>query len=233
MEREEEKMGEHSQKHSVVIIEDDSSQRVELSTTCEYLKNIINKSDIFTCKRTFSDCESVFEALKKELRPDIILLDLHYSGGMKEIEAIDKLHEFAPATNIVVISDYYDRETVLTVVAKGVTGYLCKPIDQEHLILALKTTADGFTYYSPEVGRHIRDAIAHEINKEHDYILTRQERNIIPLLIEGLPYKEIAARLFISTHTVHRHFMNIYHKLNVHSRAKAIIKLRELKIATK
>jgi two-component system, NarL family, response regulator LiaR len=56
--------------------------------------------------------------------------------------------------------------------------------------------------------------------------LTKREREILELLIQGLPYKQIAAKCFISVDTMNTHAKNIFNKLNVHSRAEIAARFR-------
>lgn len=62
---------------------------------------------------------------------------------------------------------------------------------------------------------------------DEDYTLTRREEEIIQFLVKGYRYKEIAENLFLATETVRKHIHNIYRKLQVHTRAEAMIKLQK------
>jgi DNA-binding NarL/FixJ family response regulator len=135
-------------------------------------------------------------------------------------------------SNIIVASSYWDEQTVLSVVSRGVMGYLCKPVEAEHLVQALHSAKLGIRHYSPEVERHIRAAIAKGNHTPDDYKLTRQEWGILPLIADGLYEKEMADRLSVSIHTIHNHIKNIYRKLGVHSRNEAISKIQRENLVT-
>jgi LuxR family maltose regulon positive regulatory protein len=60
--------------------------------------------------------------------------------------------------------------------------------------------------------------------------LTERELEVLSLMVMGLKYKEIAARLFISQNTVRFHIKAIYGKLNVNNRTQAIERARQLRI---
>ena len=74
--------------------------------------------------------------------------------------------------------------------------------------------------------------IIKNLNPDNDYMvfepLTKRELEVLSLLAEKLPNKHIAKKLFISPETVRRHNSNIYSKLNVNNRHKAVEKARML-----
>jgi DNA-binding NarL/FixJ family response regulator len=144
---------------------------------------------------------------------------------MEGITIIDELHQQAPMSNIIVVSSFYDEKTALSVISREVMGYLCKPVEAEHLVQALNNATLGIRHYSPEVERHIRNAIAKGHHVSDNYNLTRQEMKTLSLVVEDCLEKEMAERLMISVHTVHNHLTNIYRKLNVHSRQEAAAKI--------
>jgi DNA-binding CsgD family transcriptional regulator len=70
-------------------------------------------------------------------------------------------------------------------------------------------------------------ALENDATEKTDYALSERETEILKLTVDGYPYKAIAEKLFLSSHTVRKHLANIYTKLHVSSKAQAI------KIATK
>lgn len=126
----------HDTPFSVWIVEDD---RIVL----EMVRETVNGTESFRCECTFTDCAAALEALQGEPQPDLLLLDLRFSSGMKGIEAVEQIHTLAPMVSIVVISAYYDDKTVQAVIERGVNGYLCKPVDPEQITNALKDIQQG------------------------------------------------------------------------------------------
>ncbi len=64
------------------------------------------------------------------------------------------------------------------------------------------------------------------VTVEEEYHITKREKEILSFLMEGLSYKEIAVKCFISPETMNSHIKNIYQKLNVHSRAQLAARFR-------
>ncbi len=180
-----ENMNFHDTQFSVWIVEDD---RIVLEMVLE----TVNGTESFRCEGTFTDCAAALEALQGEPQPDVLLLDLRFSSGMKGIEAIDQIHTLAPMASIVVISAYYDDKTVQVVIECGVNGYLCKPVDPEQITNALKDIQQGIAHFSSPVVTFIQSALAKGKSTISHYGFTQQEKRLLRYISQGTHEKEMA-----------------------------------------
>jgi RNA polymerase sigma factor (sigma-70 family) len=167
------------------------------------------------------------EALEKVAfhQPDIVIMDISMPG-MSGVDAAYKIRDIDERIQIVVFSMFCEEEFVLQLFRVGVAAYVLKEEPMSDLILALKATKDGGNYYSKrihEVLRHhmqeLQLSTEKDVQEVQDGIsrLSSREKEVFPLLADGLSIKEIADRLFISPKTVESHKYKIMEKLNVRS----------------
>jgi DNA-binding NarL/FixJ family response regulator len=167
------------------------------------------------------------EALEKVAfhQPDIVIMDISMPG-MSGVDAAYKIRDIDERIQIVVFSMFCEEEFVLQLFRVGVAAYVLKEEPMSDLILALKATKDGGNYYSKRIHevlrRHMQElqlSTEKDVQKVQDGIatLSSREKEVFPLLADGLSIKEIADRLFISPKTVESHKYNIMEKLNVRS----------------
>ena len=143
--------------------------------------------------------------------PEVVIMDLAMPG-LNGIEAIRQLK--AP---VVVLSMHSDESYVLRALKAGARGYVLKEAAESELIAALRAVASGEQYFSPRIQLTARQP------KDSYDLLTAREREILQLIGEGLANKEIAARLFLSVHTVETHRSNVLEKLDLHSTPDLIL----------
>lgn len=201
---------------SVWIIEDDEWFGRQLST-------LIGLSDAFTSPYVFRTCEPALEKLQAEDPPDIILMDIGLPG-MSGIEGIKRIRSITPEVKTVMLTVFEDSNSIVQAISNGAAGYLLKGSSFEAIIEMLKQVVNGGAPINPQVAKKILDVFAHTHTAHHDYGLTPREKEVLGLLVEGLPMKQIADRMFITFHTVDKHLRNIYAKLQVPSRSLAIAK---------
>jgi two-component system, NarL family, nitrate/nitrite response regulator NarL len=163
------------------------------------------------------------DACIRERSPDVVLMDLDLppAGAIKAIAAV---HELCTA-HIVVWSFGANRDTVLSAISAGASGYLSKSISPLGLIRALRAIRHGEAPLSRELTYMMVDAIhASEQRgqaRDETRSLSKREREVLELVARGLHNKEIAAELCLSEFTVKRHVQNILEKLGASSRHAA------------
>ncbi|MFN2525352.1 MAG: response regulator [Actinomycetota bacterium] len=185
---------------------------------------------IKTMLETEEDIEVVGEAsdgrdaaaLVERTNPDVVLLDV----VMPQVDGIDATREIKeawPTVGIIVLSGHDERQFVLDALKAGASGYLLKTAELEDLVGAIRTVALGGrldSEHAPEVlAEFSRFAERGGVGFQP---LTVREKEILTLIAEGLPSKNIARRLVISERTVTTHIANIYSKLHVNNRVSAI-----------
>jgi DNA-binding NarL/FixJ family response regulator len=165
------------------------------------------------------DAATVEDAVRMiaRLDPDVVLLDVHMPGG----GGLEVIRQSAPAQRFLALSVSDAPEDVIAIVRAGARGYVTKTISGEELADAIRRVADGDAVFSPRLAGFVLDAFAAltpaEVDPELDQLTTR-EREVLRHIARGYLYKEIAARLGISTKTVEAHVSAVLRKLQLSSR---------------
>ncbi len=157
--------------------------------------------------------------LAAKVRPDVVVLDLQMPG-IGGLAAAHRLAKTAPATRILVLSQYADEEYVLEALAEaGAAGYLVKTDAAAELAHALRAVASGKRYLIPTIAPIVLERMNRPAGAAEGVRLTRREREVLKLIAEGASAKEVARRLEISPKTVEAHRENLKGKLHVRSTA--------------
>jgi DNA-binding NarL/FixJ family response regulator len=161
--------------------------------------------------------EAVEQARLKS--PDVVLMDLDMPV-LDGIEATRRLLQERPETAVVVLTAFSDRARITGALEAGACGYLLKDVDAERVADAIREAARGESPLDPRAARTILDARA-----APDPLagLSQREREVLGLLVEGLPNKLIARRLEISEKTVKAHLTSIFRELGVTDRTQAAL----------
>jgi DNA-binding NarL/FixJ family response regulator len=201
---------------SVAIVEDNRDFRATLA-------NCLEDAPGFRCVLT---CGSSEEALEKipRLLPDVVLMDIHLPN-MSGLECTCRLKEICPKVQILILTVYEDNERIFGALKAGAGGYLLKRADPADILDAILDVKQGGAPMSSQIARRVvqsfREAPADSSKVES---LSKREEEILQNLAKGYSTKEIAERLFVSTHTVRTHLCHIYEKLHVRSRTEAVLK---------
>jgi DNA-binding NarL/FixJ family response regulator len=170
-------------------------------------------------------------ALAAELGPDLVILDLTMPG-MDGLTALPRLREAAPTAAVVVLTASEDDASLLAAIRLGAAGYLLKNEPPERIVEFLRGVAKGEAALSGAVARRlleqVREGGPHSqgvVPQSFADLLSARELEVLLLLDQHLGTEEIAARLFISEHTVRSHVKNLLAKLGVSSRRGALERL--------
>ena len=156
------------------------------------------------------------------LKPNILILDIRMPE-MTGLEAAAKLDTYAPTTKAVILSMHDSEEYVLQSLDAGAYGYLLKDTDKSEFIKALKQIHAGNKYFSGAVSNVLANRLLNtkpyikNPTLEDQYHLTKREKEILRMIINGTPNKEIADSLGKSVRTVETHRFNIMKKLGVNN----------------
>jgi DNA-binding NarL/FixJ family response regulator len=195
---------------SVVIVDDHSLFRAGVRHELDGLVDVLG------------DAASVEDAvpLIVDAEPDVVLLDVHMPGG-GGLEVIRQVSERRPAQKFLALSVSDAPEDVIAIIRAGARGYVTKTISGTELADAVRTIADGDAVFSPRLAGFVLDAFASiapvEVDPELEQ-LTAREREVLRHIARGYLYKEIAARLGISTKTVEAHVSAVLRKLQLSTR---------------
>ena len=164
----------------------------------------------------------------RELQPDIVLLDLSMPG-MNGFQALPLVREAAPQAEVVVLTASEDDASLLQAIRGGAAGYLLKSEPPERIVEYLRGVARGEAALSGSIARRLLDQVREgkstEVPDEITQALSARELEVLLLLDRHLSTEEIAARLFISEHTVRSHVKSLLARLGVSSRREALEKL--------
>jgi DNA-binding NarL/FixJ family response regulator len=167
-------------------------------------------------------------ALARELRPDVILMDLNMPG-MNGITATREVLNNDPNVGVLVVTMLEDDDSVFAAMRAGALGYLLKGADQEEVLRAIRAVANGEAIFGPGIARRVMNlfAVPKATAPPAFPELSDREHEILTLVARGRSNAEIAAELFLSVKTVQNHVSNIFRKLQVADRAQAVIRARE------
>ena len=190
----------------------------------EGIKSALAEHPEFEVAGTASDgLEAIHKV--KSLKPDMVIMDISMPN-INGIEATYDIKKFNKSIRIVIFTMHSDKEYVLALYRAGISGYVLKEESISDLILALRSVKGGGNYFSEPVQQVIHAHMADletgdtkTAREVEDGIirLSVREKEVFPLLADGLSPKEISKRLGISPKTVESHKYNIMEKLEVDS----------------
>jgi DNA-binding NarL/FixJ family response regulator len=198
------------------VVEDDALYR---RTIAELLHGVPG----IRCDHAFSRCEDALHALDTEPAPDVVLMDLGLPG-MNGIEGTARVRELSPATRVIILTIHEDNEKVFDALCAGASGYLLKSSPPEEIERAMVEVLKGGAPINAHIARKMLAMFTRLAGPRNPSPLTRREREILKLMVDGLTKKQIADQTFLSYHTIDTHLKNIYAKLEVHSRSGAVAK---------
>ncbi|MDO8186972.1 response regulator transcription factor [Conexibacter sp. JD483] len=161
------------------------------------------------------------EALEQTLKvePDVVLMDLEMPV-MDGIEATRRILAERPSTAVLVLTSFSDRPRIVGALEAGACGYLLKDVEAEQVAEGIRAAARGESPLDPRAARTILTARS---APDPLAALSAREREVLELLVEGLPNKLIARRLEISEKTVKSHLTSIFRALDVTDRTQAAL----------
>ena len=166
-----------------------------------------------------------------DLQPDIVLMDIRMSVT-EGIEVVHTMKAKNPGIKIVLWLSVYDEKLIKSAFLAGASGYLLRDLSPTELIMVLRTINNNIVQISSEIFRKVLVSNTHHpplIKSNADTVssvavpkwyskLTRREREVIVLIVEGYNNKEIAKKLFIALQTVNNLVSSIYSKLDINNR---------------
>jgi DNA-binding NarL/FixJ family response regulator len=201
---------------SVVVVEDRKRIR-------ETIVDIINGTEGLHCIGAYGSCEALLEELDRNPLPDIILMDIGLPGisGIEGVKVIKGRH---PEIDVLMHTVYDDDDKIFESICAGAAGYVLKNAESDELIRAIREIRVGAPMSASIARRLLQMVRGKEPRPAKDLNLTPREMDILQWLVEGLSYKKIAEKLFISPLTVQSHIKRVYEKLQVHSKSAAVSK---------
>jgi DNA-binding NarL/FixJ family response regulator len=168
------------------------------------------------------DVDSAIRAIH-EVRPDVVLLDVHLPGGRGGggAEVAAACQDLDPLVRFLAISVSDAAEDVVAVIRAGARGYVTKTISGADVSDAVQRVAGGDAVFSPRLAGFVLDAFGTAdvaVRDEELDLLSARELEVMRLIARGYTYKEAARELFISVRTVETHVSNVLRKLQLSNR---------------
>lgn len=201
----------------IVIFDDNAKRRDSLAM-------LIDLTEGMTCVGSFSDCSNVLKDINR-CHPDVILMDIEMPN-VNGIEGVKIIRQHYPNLKILMQTVFEDEEKLFESIRAGADGYILKKVQPQALLQAIEDLILGGAPMTPSIARKVLQFVGKSEQKKEaeDFKLTERETEILSLLVQGLSYKMIANRCFISLPTVNSHIQKIYEKLHVNSAVEAVTK---------
>ena len=210
------------------------------------LRALLSIHEDFTVVLTASSGEEILEVLKvsqtrsgsdsepSTLFPDVILMDIRMPG-MGGVTATEQIKLLFPQLTVLILTTFDDDDFIIDALHYGASGYLLKDIGGKRLIESIYEALSGNLLLTGRVAkklasniRQTQPQIRDRSIKLEDLGFSERELEIAQQIVLGFNAKEICAKTFLSIGTVKNYTSNIYAKLGVKERSKAIVALREI-----
>lgn len=208
----------------LIVVEDEPLIRNRLETI---LRSLGYTDDALVFAASLAQAR----ALLAEQPVAMALVDLGLPDG-SGIDLIRQLRTSDPGMGILVISAWSTEDAILSALRAGANGYVLKERDDLEVTLSIRSVLRGGAPIDPFIARRIiaelQPAPPSEAQQElaPEAVLSSRELQILKLVADGMTNREIAETLFLSRYTVECHVKNIYRKLAVPSRTKAVSEAR-------
>jgi len=200
----------------------------------EGLQNLLEAHDIEVAGVAADGLASV--DLACALRPDVILMDIRMPG-CDGLQTTRLIRARMPQARIVILTTSDNDDDLFEAVRSGACGYLVKNIDTETLVDALEQAREGIPPFSPGLAAKLLDEFARINNAKNPTpppaaagvakdpsasVLSARQLQVLRLVADGLSYKEVGARLYLSPLTVKYHMGQIMDRLHLQNRAQVL-----------
>ncbi|WP_410595629.1 response regulator [Amycolatopsis sp. lyj-23] len=178
-----------------------------------------------------ADAANGVEAVSRAVasRPDVVLMDVR----MPDLDGISATRQILARNDgqpprIIILTTFDVSEYVYTSLREGAAGFLLKDTPADRIIAAVHSVAAGDVLLSPRITRRLIETFAQhhrpsKYRRDHLGSLTGRETEVLHLVGHGLSNAEIAERLTLSAETVKTHVKRIMGKLELSTRAQAVV----------
>lgn len=189
---------------------------------------LINGMPGFSCVGAYDNAADLLFKIRKS-NPEVVLMDIEMPG-ISGIEAVIILKENFPDIHVIMQTVFEDDDKIFLAIQAGAEGYILKKMPPSKILDAITEVCNGGAPMTPTIAAKIlelfRKGVKPPPDKKQEQLNERQTA-ILEYIVNGVSYKLIAEKLFISVETVRYHVKNIYEILQVHSRYELIIRQRK------
>lgn len=176
----------------------------------EGIRSLLENETVFDVIGTAPNAETCLNFFQNHTA-DVILMDISLPD-MNGIDLCRIMKKNYPGIMILALSTFNQGIYISKMMESGASGYLLKNSSKHEIIQALHDVAKGKTYLSFEAGQALK---SNALKNPGQPLLTKREKEVLGLIIEGFTNTQIAEKLFISIDTVDSHRKNLYNKLSV------------------
>jgi DNA-binding NarL/FixJ family response regulator len=194
----------------VFIYDDNHPRRDSLKALIDLSPEMSFCGEGVNCINVKTDMESCF--------PDVVLMDINMPGA-DGIAGLKEIKKSYPHIKVLMQTVFDDTDKIFDCIRNGASGYILKKDPPQRILQAIQEVHDGGAVMNPGIALKVLDYFH---PKKNENPLSGRETQVLELLAEGLSYKLVADRLFLSFNTVNTHIKHIYEKLHVSSLGEAI-----------
>jgi len=174
--------------------------------------------------------------LARKRKPDVILMDIRMPG-CDGLCATRLIKAEMPNAKIIILTTSTEDDDLFEAIKSGACGYLLKSMDTDELVEALHQAAQGTPPFSPGLAARVLEEFARLGHPKEPFSsksasetgdkaiggeLKPRQIEVLTLLADGLSYKEIGTRLFLSPRTIKYHMEEIMNRLHLENRAQVL-----------
>ena len=197
------------EKISVLIVDDHPM-------VLEGMKALLSNLDYITVAGTASNAFEAMDKLKSK-PVNVVIVDINLPE-VSGIELTAKIKKEFPAVKVLAMSTFKERSYISQMIQNGASGYLVKSASKEEIEAAIRSANEGKLYLSLDINSiDLNAAVTSDVPE-----VSRREKEVLQLIVDGLTNPQIAEKLFISLHTVDSHRKNLLAKFNVSNTASLI-----------
>ncbi len=194
----------------VFIYDDNHPRRDSLKALLELSPEMSFSGEAINCSTVVNDMETCF--------PDVVLMDINMPE-VNGIEGLKSIKKNYPHIKVLMQTVFDDTDKIFECIRNGASGYILKKDSPQRILQAIQEVYDGGAVMNPGIALKVLDYFKpQKINNP----LSKRETEVLELLAEGISYKMIADKLFLSFNTVNTHVKHIYEKLHVSSIGEAV-----------
>lgn len=185
---------------------------------------LITESNNYQLGKVFSSAEDALPLISQFT--GIVIVDIKLPG-MNGANLVRHISQSDKNVQCIICSMFDDDEFIFSALKNGALGYLLKDSSGDQILSALDELNQGGSPMSPFIARRVIASFQQPKEKKVSELLSDREQEVLQQLAQGLIYKEIGEKLFISHETVKQHIKHIYQKLHVQNKIEALNMMRK------